>query len=489
MDKPLPPDDRIPRYIAAAEQLQRGQFKVELPATSSDDLGRLGGALCDLIRSLEARYRELQNLERITARINAGLLLDDVFDNVFQDFREVIPYDRIGLALIEDDRQTVRARWEKSDLPVVKLKRNFGQPLAGSSLQTILETGQPRILNDLPAYLAAKPSSEATRLIVAEGLASSLTCPLVANGVPIGFLFFSSANVGTYAAVHVDTFQRIAGQLSVVVEKGRLVAEIAAQKAEIEQRNAELRRLNEVKNTFLGIAAHDLRSPLSLIQMTAEMLVDPDAQLSAEQSAKFTRDIVRHTEYMLTLLNDLLDVSQIESGSLNLKKQSIDLDSFLNETIQWHTVIAAPKGTRLELRPVPVPGEVYADSLRLRQVIDNLVSNAVKYSPPGSTVRVAGWRSDGGWRFTVSDEGPGLTPADRQRLFQDFAQLSARPTAGEKSVGLGLAIVRRIVEAHGGQVGADSESGHGATFWFTLPDPDPKEFTHENQRRSRADQP
>jgi signal transduction histidine kinase len=470
MDTPLQPDDRIPRYIAAIEQLRHGQFDLELPTTPADDLDRLGGALRDLARSLETRRSEAQKLERITARINAGLLLDDVLDNVFQDFREVIPYERIGLALLEDDRQAVRSRWEKSDLPAVKLKRNFAQPLAGSSLQTILETGQPRILNDLSAYLAAKPSSEATRLIVAEGLSSSLTCPLIANGAPIGFLFFSSVNVGTYAAVHIDTFQRIAGQLSVIVEKGRLVSEIAAQKTAIEQRNAELRRLNDLKNAFLGIAAHDLRSPLGLIQMTAEMLIDHDTQLSAAQSAKLTRDIVRHAEHMLTLLNDLLDMAQIESGNLNLKEQLIDLDSFLNEAVKWHTAMAAPKGTRLELH-VPTPGEALADPLRLRQVIDNLVSNAVKYSPPGSTVHVAARRSDSGWRVTVSDEGPGLTPADRPRLFQDFARLSARPTGGEKSVGLGLAIVRRIVEAHGGQVGADSEPGHGATFWFTLPDP------------------
>jgi signal transduction histidine kinase len=472
MDALLQPDDRIPRYIAAIEQLRCGQFDLELPATLSDDLGRLGGAVHDLARSLETRRREAQKLEHITAHINAGLLLDDVLDNVFQDFREVIPYERIGLALLEDDRQAVRSRWEKSDLPAVKLHRNFAQPLAGSSLQTILETGQPRILNDLPVYLAAKPSSEATRLIVAEGLASSLTCPLVANSAPIGFIFFSSASVGTYEAAHIDTFQHIAERLSVIVEKGRLVSEIAAQKAAIEQRNAELRRLNDLKNAFLGIAAHDLRSPLSLIQMSAEMLIDHDAQLSAAQSAKLIRDIVRHAEHMLTLLNDLLDMAQIESGNLNLKEQLIDLDDFLGEAVKWHTAMAAPKGTRLELLQVPAPGEALADPLRLRQVIDNLVSNAVKYSPPGSTVHVAAQRSDSGWRVTVSDEGPGLTPADRPRLFQDFARLSARPTGGEKSVGLGLAIVRRIVDAHGGQVGADSEPGHGATFWFTLPDPD-----------------
>lgn len=464
-----PPDDRIPRYIAATEQMKHGQFDLEVPTTPPDDIGRLGSALRDLARSLEARYREVQQLERITTRINAGLLLDDVLDNVFQDFREVIPYERIGLALLEDDGQLVRARWARSDLPVVKINRHFAQPLAGSSLEGILRTGQPRILNDLPAYLAAKPTSESTRLIVAEGLNSSLTCPLVANGVPIGFIFFSSVRLQAYDAAHVDTFQHIAEQLSVIVEKGRLVSEIAAQKSAIEQRNDELRRLNDQQNAFLGIAAHDLRSPIGLIQMTAQLLLDPEAQLSREQQTKFTQDILRHTDHMLRLLNDVLDVTQIESGNLSLEETSVDLAALLIEAVKWHALVATPKGTRVQLQPV-IAGRVLADPLRVRQVVDNLISNAVKYSPPGSLVRVGMQRLDRGWQIAVKDQGPGLTPADRQRLFQDFARLSARPTGGEKSTGLGLAIVRRIVQAHGGQVGAESTPGQGATFWFTLPD-------------------
>jgi signal transduction histidine kinase len=106
----------------------------------------------------------------------------------------------------------------------------------------------------------------------------------------------------------------------------------------------------------------------------------------------------------------------------------------------------------------------------LRQVVDNLISNAVKYSPPGSRVTVTVETSgDSGWRINVADEGPGITPADRKKLFKDFARLSARPTGGEKSIGLGLAISRRVVEAHGGKIGVDSEPGRGANFWFTLP--------------------
>lgn len=464
-----PPDDRIPRYIAATEQMKHGQFDLEVPTTPPDDIGRLGAALRDLARSLETRYREVQQLERITTRINAGLLLDDVLDNVFQDFREVIPYERIGLALLEDDGQLVRARWARSDLPVVKINRHFAQPLIGSSLEAVMRTGQPRILNDLPAYLAAKPTSESTRLIVAEGLQSSLTCPLVANGVPIGFIFFSSVRLQAYDAAHVDTFQHIAEQLSVIVEKGRLVSEIAAQKTAIEQRNDELRRLNDQQNAFLGIAAHDLRSPIGLIQMTAQLLLDSEAQLSPEQQTKFTQDILRHTDHMLRLLNDVLDVTQIESGNLSLEETPIELADLLAEAVKWHALVATPKGTRVQLQPV-IAGRVLADPLRVRQVVDNLISNAVKYSPPGSLVRVGMQQIDRGWRIAVKDQGPGLTSADRQRLFQDFARLSARPTGGEKSTGLGLAIVRRIVEAHGGQVGAESTPGQGATFWFTLPD-------------------
>jgi signal transduction histidine kinase len=108
--------------------------------------------------------------------------------------------------------------------------------------------------------------------------------------------------------------------------------------------------------------------------------------------------------------------------------------------------------------------------LRLRQVVDNLISNAVKYSPPGSQVWVRAERTSDGWRIHVKDQGPGITPQDRQRLFQDFARLSAKPTGGEKSTGLGLAITHRVVAAHGGQIGVDSEPGLGADFWFTLPD-------------------
>ena len=184
-------DRRIPLYIKAIQRLKCGEYDLAVPV-GSDEIGRLGEALCDLARALESRNREAQKLDQITARINAGLLLDDILENVYYDFRKIIPYNRIGFSLIENDGQVVRARWAKSDQPEVKLTTGYVAPLEGSSLQTILTTGRPRILNDLAEYLERKPDSESTRLIVAEGIRSSLTCPLIADGVPVGFIFFSS---------------------------------------------------------------------------------------------------------------------------------------------------------------------------------------------------------------------------------------------------------------------------------------------------------
>jgi|GEM_PF-1112804 len=237
-------DDRIPRFIEAAEALRDGRFGVRVPEAGSDDqVARLGAALNDLSSALERRWREVAELDAITARINAGLLLDDVLEDFFREAREIFPYDRIGFSLLEGSGTIVRARWARSDLGPLRLGRGYAAPLQGSSLESILETGRPRILNDLVAYLESKPSSESTRLVVAEGVRSSLTCPLVANGVPIGFMFFSSRHPDTYRDAHVDAYQRIAGQLSVIVEKGRLISELSEQKAALEIRNRFITRV------------------------------------------------------------------------------------------------------------------------------------------------------------------------------------------------------------------------------------------------------
>lgn len=461
-------DQRIPFYIQAAEELGKGNFHVDIPLMGKDEIDQLGEALIKLAKRLEIRYQELQKLNQITSNINSGLLLEEILTQVYQDFRAFIPYDRIGFALLEENGKYLKAHWAKAEYQNTRLNQGYMGEMEGSSLQKILDTGKPRILNDLETYLSHKPDSESTRLVVEEGVRSSLTCPLIANGVPVGFMFFSSREKDTYANEHIDIYLQIAGQLSVIVEKGRLVSELAAQKIKLEQQYDEVSRLNELQNTFMGIAAHDLRNPIASIQSVVDVLLVPDFHFEAEEQVEFLMDIRYQTQHMLTLLNDLLDVTRIESGKFTLDLIYKNMIEILTDAVHRNHRLAEPKGTKVLLEGVP-DGTALVDPVRFRQVMDNLISNAVKYSPPNSTVYVRAAAGKTCWRIEVQDQGPGIQPEDRKRLFQDFARLSARPTAGENSTGLGLSITRRVIEAHGGEIGVDSTPGEGAVFWFTLP--------------------
>ncbi len=184
--------------------------------------------LATLSDSLERKFEELRLLADVSQKLTAGVILGEVLDFVYRSFRGLLPYERIGLSLLEGHPPAVQVRsfWVRSDAADVRLGEGYAAPLAGSSLETIVRTGEPRILNDLEAYLARHPASGSTRLIVEEGMRSSLTCPLVASGTPVGFLFFSSRTPGTYAGVHVATFQALAGVLSLAVERGRLYGQL-----------------------------------------------------------------------------------------------------------------------------------------------------------------------------------------------------------------------------------------------------------------------
>lgn len=327
--------------------------------------------------------------------------------------------------------------------------------MQGSSLQRIIDTGEPRILNDLEAYLAEHPSSESTRLIVKEGIRSSLTCPLVAMGRPIGFLFFSSEQKDTYRDAHVGVYRQLAGQLSVIVEKGRLYQ--------------QLLELNDLKNRFLGVAAHDLRSPIAVVLGYVRLLEAEALGPIADAQREVLGRVAASCHAMTELVDDLLDVSAIESGRLELRAAPTAMVPFLVQCHAEQERLARLKGIELRLAlEEPLP-DVRIDAARVGQVIANLVGNAVKFSHPGTTVTLGARVVDGALELRVEDQGQGIPAEELSRLFLEFGRTSVKPTAGERSTGLGLAIVKRIVDAHGGRAWAESRVGEGSIFRFTLP--------------------
>lgn len=466
-------DERIDQYINATQRMIGGDYAVEIDTTDADDsISRLGANLQCLAQALNEQARELQHIQRLTNRINAGMLLPDILDMIYDEFHTLIPYDRIGFSIIEYENNTpwVRAYWSRTNTDDVQIDNSYRAPLRGSSLERIAQTLEPRIINDLRAYYATKPASESTRRILREGIHASLTCPLVVNGNPVGFMFFSSRTPNAYQDAHVALFKQIAGQLSVTLEKGWLITELAQKQAAIEEQNAELRRLHRTKNNFLGMAAHDLRNPIGNIQSVAEMLIDPSWNLSAEEREHFLSGIIRQSAYMLAILDDLLDITQIENNPVHVRQVGVDVQDLLRDVVARHQFIGAAKGSRVELLSWGA-GTLHTDPVRLTQILDNLISNGLKFSPPNSLVTVSCNRRQHDWYFEVRDQGPGIPPDEADQLFQEFARLSSQPTAGEVSTGLGLAITRRIVETQGGTIGFYNHDDGGAAFWFTLPAP------------------
>jgi two-component system, sensor histidine kinase and response regulator len=229
----------------------------------------------------------------------------------------------------------------------------------------------------------------------------------------------------------------------------------------------KLLELDEEKNKFLGMAAHDLRNPLSSIMGFSQLLLN--TPLDEASRKEFLGIIHQVSQEMLITVNDLLDISVIESGKFDLRIHDANLNDLIRYRVRLNCRNAQQKEMSIEM-DLPKPDLVFTfDQERIGQVLDNLISNAIKYAPPKTQVHVS-LKTVGDYaEVSVTDEGPGIAPDKQHRLFGTFAKLGSKPTGGEKSTGLGLAIVKKIVETHGGQVGLDSQVGKGCRFFIRLP--------------------
>jgi len=233
----------------------------------------------------------------------------------------------------------------------------------------------------------------------------------------------------------------------------------------------QLSNANAAKNRFLGMAAHDLRNPLASIRGLSEFLRDGAVGPLDAAQVDIVNTIRDASQSMLDLVNELLDVATIEAGELKLRLEPHPLADLIAKSVALTNMDAARKKTRVIIDSSGASPTLPIDVAKMRQVIDNLLSNAVKYSPPGATITAVIHldAARGTCGFSVRDQGPGIPEGERDKLFKDFGRLSARPTAGEESTGLGLAICRKIVEAHNGSISVENLPSGGSEFRVTLP--------------------
>ena len=330
---------------------------------------------------------------------------------------------------------------------------------------TVYEEGEMIAENLLYVNPLKNPSMEITNVVTVSNRRWFLVWQATGefrSGPKTSNAFWAGTAIFSVALFLAIIFEMMASRTRIVE------SEVQMRTEELTQANQKLVELHELKNKFLGIASHDLRNPLASIRGYSKFLLDKGRQVKEDTRQEFLTTIKNVSGNMLELISNLLDISVIESGQLQLNPEKSSIKKLAEEKIHLQQILADKKNIVLHADLEEVP-EFYFDANRMGQVVDNLLSNAVKYSPPDKEIFIKLVSNEETMTLSVKDEGPGISLDEQGQLFQHFKKLSARPTGGESSSGLGLAIAQRIVEEHQGDIGVDSQLGHGATFHFSLP--------------------
>ncbi len=294
--------------------------------------------------------------------------------------------------------------------------------------------------------------------------------PIESCGTPI----FDEKQQVVYA---LSVFQDITERQRAEANKIRLAQEEAAKEAawrhseEIAIKNTDLIKLNQEKNEFLGVVAHDLKNPLSGLKGYAEDILESFDELTKEETLELVNRIKQGAIQMFNLVVNLLDVNAIESGKLNFKFEAVDIAPIMQEVINNYQEQTKAKNIKLHLEFQTPLLIALVDKSTSEGILDNLISNAIKYSPLDKNIYIRLYQRDSYIHSEIQDEGPGLSESDLLKLFGKFTRLSSKPTGGEHSTGLGLFIVKKLVEAMKGKVWCESQLGQGSTFIVEFPRP------------------
>lgn len=254
-------------------------------------------------------------------------------------------------------------------------------------------------------------------------------------------------------------------------EVNNLHRQLIKEKKMLQSANAQLDEINHNQNLLLGTAAHDLRNPIATNFSLADLITENKDDYSAEELAGFVELIKQNSNYALNLLNSLLDLSSIRTGKINLKIENRDYTEIVQNCIKNHKAFAENKDITIQFKPLPENESCYIDidPVRIEQVLNNLISNALKYSKPDTEVIIHLSCSGNNIKTEVIDQGIGIAPDEAEKLFNPFQTTSNKSTGGEKSTGLGLAITKKVIELHNGEINVESKKGKGSNFYFIIP--------------------
>ncbi len=419
-----------------------------------------------LVRELEQRGAELarrveqlEALSDVGAVVSSSLVLDEVLQNIIMNAVRFSGCDGGSIMeYVEEERRfSVRSAYASSDELLRKL-RGVRVELEATLVGRAALEGHPIAVADLDAVEHLDPH---LKLLHDDGWRSMLAVPVLRGERIIGALVVRRKRPGPFSDETLEFLETFASQSALAVWNAQLFREL-------ETKTAELQVVSQHKSEFLASMSHELRTPLNAVIGFSEVLLERMFGDLNDRQDEYLRDILSSGRHLLQLLNDILDLSKVEAGRMELSVSRFSVQSVMEYGISMVRERAGLHGITLSLEVDPLVDGIESDELRIKQVLVNLLSNAVKFTPDGGHVDVVARREGDELAVTVTDDGPGIAPDDRERIFESFQQ-GRRGPQGEEGTGLGLTLCRRIVALLGGRMWLESEVGVGSTFGFAVP--------------------
>ena len=294
------------------------------------------------------------------------------------------------------------------------------------------------------------------------GIKAAMAAPMIWEGKGVGSIVVGRDYVGPFSEKDIALLKTFAEQAVIAIQNARLFREI-------QDKSRQLEVANKHKSEFLANMSHELRTPLNAIIGFSEVLLERLFGELNEKQDDYLKDIHSSGRHLLSLINDILDLSKIEAGRMELELSTFELEAALSNAMTLVRERAQRHGIALEQQVDPQLGEIAADERKFKQILVNLLTNAVKFTPDGGRIDVKARREEDNVVVAVHDTGIGIAPEDQAAVFEEFRQVGRDYTNKQEGTGLGLALTRKFVELHGGRIWVESEPGKGSTFTFTIP--------------------
>jgi len=431
----------------------------------------------ELLRALERRVKEFAIRHEVAQIAAESLELDEVLSNSLDKVIELMTVETAAIILTSEQKGEVIAVAHGSISPrfLDKLKE---LPIDNRITGRLALSGMPIVIEDTSKYPQLVDIT-----VRQEGIRSIAAVPLRSNGNVIGTLIVASHDLHSFSSDDIHLLNTIGEGLGPALKNAQLHRALQEKTRQLDAQNKELvekqeklvektkevEKASQAKSEFLAHMSHELRTPLNVVIGFSQLMLDNIPGEINEEQRQCLNEILNSGEHLLNLINDVLDLSKIESGKVGLKLADITLTKVIESLTSTVMPMLAPRKQSLDVELEEGLPPIYADKAKLKQVLLNLLSNATKFTPDGGRLKIEAVR-EGDWcQVSVVDNGTGIKKEDQERIFEPFSQLDTTPAKETGGTGLGLAIVKKIIEKHGGQVWVESEYEKGSRFTFTLP--------------------